>query len=171
MIDPAYMKQLEYALKERKAYSVYNKDLGHAAAIVKMAFLFARAHVRLLSHKLDLDLYGDPDLLDTVETFLQQNAKLDILIEQELSSDHPILGLRSKSPDRFTIAVVPPDWVSTYKFNFMVVDDFGYRFEHDRSSPMAIASFHDPRRGEMITSLKHVFDHLSSNSHPLSESA
>lgn len=171
MIDPAYTKQLEYALKQQETYSVYNKDIWHAAAIVRTVFLFARDHVRLLSHKLDPSLYGDSALLATVETFLTQDAKLDILIEQQIPSDHPMLGLRNKYHDRLTIAVVLPDWVSQYTFNFMVVDDFGYRFEHDRSSPMAIASFHDPRRREMIASLKYVFDHLSSNSHPLSESA
>lgn len=163
MIDLAYTNQLEDALKQQKTYSVYNKDLSHAFAIVKTVFLYARVHVRLLSHKLDPSLYGDPDLITSVSTFLEKGAKLDILIEKEISSEHPMLMLHNKYHDRLAIAVVASDWVSQYKFNFMVVDDFGYRFEHDRSNHMAIASFYDPRRKEMITSLKYVFDHLFRN--------
>ena len=162
MSDSKYVRRLEDALKEGRSFSVYNKDTSHASAIIKTAFRYAATHIRLLSNKLDLSLYGEPDLIQEVVTFLNKgDTKFEILVEQQMiSSKHPILELSKKYSDRVTIALIPPEQVSRYDFNFMVVDDIGYRFEHDRRSHTAIASFNETNRQQMITSLKYVFDHL-----------
>ena len=57
-----YTRQLERALKRKRPYGVYNRDMSHAKVIVSVAFRHAK-RIRLLSHELDRELYANPMFL------------------------------------------------------------------------------------------------------------
>ena len=156
-----YAERLETALKKQEPFATYNKDILHAAAIVGAGIRHARDEIRILSNKLSPALYGNDDLLASVRNFLEgPSAKLRILVEKDIAEDHPIRPLMGDFPENLKISRVPEEMVEKYEFNFMVVDDFGYRFEGDREKYAATASFHEEEHREMIDGLISFFDNL-----------
>ena len=95
------------------------------------------------------------------------NSQLNILVETKISNEHPMRKLKEKFVNQIRISVVPNEFVRTYEFNFMIVDDFGFRFESDRKSHAAIASFYDNDQRKMIGTLKEIFLSLDSESQTL----
>ena len=136
-----YARRLNGALKSKSGYSNYNRDASHASIVLFFAFHHAEKRVLLLSQKLDTLVYSAPWVLEEVGGFLRRSGKLDVLVETELEEGHPMRQLRRDHPDRLSIARVPERIVETYSFNFMVVDDRGYRFEHDRENYSASVAF------------------------------
>ena len=120
----------------------------------------------LLSHKLDEQLYGGSEFRAAVSEFLKnQEAKLIILVETEICDDHPVMQLKEMSPEQIKISIVPRNLIETYEFNFMIVDDFGYRFEYHRNDHAAVASFYDNKQKDMIQTLKNIFHYLAQEAH------
>ena len=94
-----YIKRLQTALEKKRPYVTYNRDKYHASLVVSAGFRHAEESIRIVSHKLDPDVYASPGLVDSVSDFLKkaESAKLSILIEQEVSEDHPILRIGCES--------------------------------------------------------------------------
>ena len=79
--------------------------------------------------------------MDELNGFLKRDGKLEILLETDVSTDHPILSMALNEP-RISVKQMPVDSLKAYPFNFMVVDDIGFRFESDRDKPAASVAFH-----------------------------
>ena len=137
-----YALRMERALKRNKPFSDYNEDLRHASVVVCESFRHAKGKIRLLSEKLDDRLYGSEWFLDEAKGFLDRDGELCVLVETDLAPTHPVSDLVSEHKN-VTIKRVPDRERETYSYNFMVVDDKGYRFERDRSEPKAIVRFND----------------------------
>ena len=154
-----YADRLESALKSQGPFQTYNRDILHAAEIIVACFRHAERKVCLLSNKLDRNLYGDERLLDAIRLFLKKDGtEFHILVETEIDARHPIRMLADEGyAPKMTIRVVPPKLKEKYPFNFMTVDDFGYRFEYNREVYEAIASFHEEKGKKMVNSLKGIF--------------
>lgn len=134
-----------YGCLQWRGFGTFNRDISHAAAITRVAFEHANSTVRLLSHKLDRALYGKSFLEDHVAPFLnKEGASLHILVETDVPDGHPIWDFMESGhgEERLTMKRIPPKLVEHYKFNYLVVDDFGFRFEVDREEYAAVASFH-----------------------------
>lgn len=136
-----YAETFEKALKKKTQFANFNKDMNHAAIIVCMAFRHAENNIRLLTHKLDESLYGSKWFLDELERFIgKQDSCLKILIESDIVEDHPVMQM-SAQHNQIEVKRVPDVDVREYPFNFMLVDDVGYRFERDRNSHEATVVF------------------------------
>ena len=156
-----YSSELRSALEKKESFSTYNRDILHAAEIIILGLLFAEKTIYLLSSKLDSRLYGDPRLHKALKKFLgKEGTKFCVLVEQDLPVDHPIVPYIQDFPGRVSIKRVPQEFVKYYKFNFMVVDNFGYRFEYDREEHIAVASFHEEEEKEFCKELKNFFSSL-----------
>lgn len=172
-----YVRKLENALSERTPFNTYNRDILHAAEIVVVGFHYAQQEVYLLSNKLDPVLYGQPRLLNAVSSFMdKRDTKLHILVETKIALSHPLIQLASeKYRKQIKINRVPEEWKEKYRFNFMVVDDFGYRFEYDRDAHSAIVSFHEHEHEhvqyDMLPKMKEFFRELEARAkpHPLDQ--
>ena len=134
-----YRHALHTALERKVPYTGYNRDMAHAEVVVCTAVEHAEKEVLLLSERLDRALYGGPWFDFAVADFLERGGCLRILVERALPEDHPIRTLR---PDNVAIRKVAEDMVEGYDFNFMVVDDRGYRFEPTRTEHKAVVRFH-----------------------------
>ncbi len=157
-----YTERLEKALAKEQPHTTYNRDRFHAFAIVLAVFQHAKREVRLLSNKLDLLLYGNPLLLQTIRDFLRKGGKLRILVESEIDREHPLAELvRSTPDDKASIRRIPAELLSKYKYNFMVMDDNGFRYESDRSKHAALAGFHDEHSKKVARNLRTTFDRFS----------
>ena len=162
-----YARQLDSALTHGKTYVNSNRDVAHAKVLVFLGICHAKEKVLLLSEKLDWTLYGMPRFVEEVSDFLERGGRMEVLVETDLQGDHPMMGL-SKRNSSLSIRKVPESLVDKYNYNFMVVDDVGYRFEHDRERPAAYVSFNDDEDAEMIERRKAVFESLASDATPLS---
>ena len=164
----AYSEDLDDKLRNEQPFGTFNRDITHAAVITRAGFQYANSKVRLLSHKLDSTLYGTSFLNDHVTPFLdKEGASLHILVETDVPNNHPIWDFVENggySDEQLTIKRVPSDLVEQYKFNYLVVDDFGFRFERDREEYAAVASFHERDSETMVESLISFFDDLEERS-------
>lgn len=136
----AYAAKFETALKKQSQFANFNNDIMHAGIIVCTALRYAEKHVRLLTHKLEPTLYASPWFLEELEGFLKRDGMLRILIESEIAPDHPIKEMQGKF-DKLQMNAIPRELLEEYAFNFMTVDDNGFRFEPDRSRPEATVVF------------------------------
>ena len=164
-----YARKLHSALTNKSGYSTFNKDASHAAIVIYFAFLHAKQTVLLLSQKLDTLIYSTPWLIEKVEEFLTKGASLRILVETELAESHTLRLLAKRYPENLRIARVPEEAVGTYRFNFMLVDDRGYRFEHDRDDYSALVSFdkRDENHLQLVNTMRQRFQTLESQSSAL----
>ena len=155
----AYAARLESALAARQSYSTYNKDMVHAKIVVCTAVAHAEKEVLLLSESLDPLLYASNWFRTAVGTFLERDGVLRVLVESDIPSSHPVrlLAERYGSVEIRRVG----DGVA-YGFNFMVVDDCGYRFEADRKEPKAVVSFYEQTDASrhMLARTKEVFEVL-----------
>lgn len=166
-----YALALDKALRWNKPFAAYNKDIGHARVIVSLAFAHAKKTILLLSNRLDPELYADDDFLDEAKSFLtKRRAKLRILVESEIDPQHRLVELLREHRDKVTLKRVPSDVQERYDFNFMVVDDKGYRFETDRAEHQAIVMFNSEdgqHAEELIARLKGGFRNLEGQAQEL----
>lgn len=158
-----YIKRLQTALEKKRPYVTYNRDKYHASLVVSAGFRHAEESIRIVSHKLDPDVYDSPALQKSVKRFLSKaNTTLSILIEEEVDNDHAIFQIGREYDKRVTIKKIPSYLQKKYECNFMLIDSFGYRFEPDRSKYYAMVAFHDDDHRDMITTLKRLFHALDS---------
>lgn len=159
-----YAKRLDIALAEGLDFSTFNRDMMHARIVVCTALEHAGDTVLLLSNKLDPDLYAGAWFKESARGFVDRGGRLDVLVESEIGDDHPLRHLEKEAADQVMINRIPDTVVGSYGFNFMVVDDNGYRFEEDRNEHKALVVFN--RRTEThrrnIEALTNVFSTLKS---------
>lgn len=158
-----YAQKFETALRKKRPYKRYNRDMAHASIVVSTAFRHAKESIGLLSHELDPLLYGAPSFDRALNEFLEGGGRLDILVESNIHDDHPIWTHKEKWPGQVSIRRIPQDVVDNYQFNFMVVDDAGFRFEADRVNPHALVYFNlgpNDEESWMLPRLKEIFGTL-----------
>lgn len=167
-----YARALESALRWKRAYSAYNRDMVHAKIVVTAAFRGANEKIRLLSHRLDRDLYASQSFIDEATAFVgKRGGHVDILVETDVPDDHPLRALARRHPDNVTINRVPDEIVDGYGFNFMLIDEIGYRFEGDRENHRALVVVHDKKSDEFndtMRMLDNIFTHLKRVAAPAS---
>ena len=170
-----YEKRLKGALEERTPYFEFNRDLFHAKVVIVTAFEHASREILILSHKLDWMVYGAQDFLAALKTFLDRDGgpRLVIVVETGIGRDHPLLRQirhEGMAEHRSRIEILElTNSELKYPFNFMIVDDIGFRLEPDRSKPRAIVAFHgDEKDREALAGLKKMFQILKSKSTPVS---
>ena len=169
-----YAQRLKNALSNDTQFAAYNKDMRHASVVVCLAFEYAKETVWLLSNKLDRELYGSKWFLQSARKFVgQENSTLEILVESDLESGHPVAQLAAEHRDKVTIKRVPDELLDDYGYNCMVIDRKGYRFEKDRAEPQAVVFFNDESESqkEFVATLLSNFEILSSVAVPLNLSS
>ena len=92
-------------------------------------------------------------------------------METDIAEDHPIRQLARENRDTVEMLRVPDSIVETYEFNFMLIDDIGYRFESDREECKAFVALHDDGElfsfGRIFDQLEQIFAQLKNTSTPL----
>lgn len=170
-----YRERVREAISLRNGVPILNGSINHAGIIVAEAFLAAHHKVCLLSHRLDQGCY-DESVRNAAAYFLADpDHKARILIESSIDDEnnnyqwnkHPFIKAFEdylKEGDRLEIRIVPENWVRRYSFNFLILDDYGFRFEADRAKAAAVAAFYPPpKEGEVIEDVEHlqsIFDQL-----------
>jgi hypothetical protein len=68
-------------------------------------------------------------------------SKLEVLFEKDFdAAQSPFARLAIRSTENVDVRRVPDDWQARYNFNFLTVDNRAFRFQDDRSTPVAIVA-------------------------------
>lgn len=162
-----YRASVARALTGADEALVFNGTLDHARIVVEEAFRAAKGHVRILSNQLASECYGAREVIDAARDFLRRpGTRLDILIEDDsapVTSQPFLMSASEAGGSRVRVNVVPAIYVGDYQFNFLTVDDVAYRFESDRTKPIAVVAGGAAAR-PTVERLTSIFDRLFDSS-------
>lgn len=172
MIDHSseeYRASVERSLTGVDEGLVFNGTIDHARVVVEEAFKAAKAHVRILSNHLDSECYDAEPVVAAATAFVARaDTKLDILVEapSDMAPQPAFLrAVQAAGGTRVRFRIVPKEYLSTYTFNFLTVDDTAFRFEDDRAKPIGVVAG-GAENGKIARHLVTVFDGLFSRSQP-----
>lgn len=166
-----YRDRVARLIRERTGEPLLNGSLDHAAAITQEAFASAEDQIRILSNRLSPDCYAREGVRNAAKFFLADgNHRLRILVESALWdtgsnfnwSQHPLIAdlLPFVESKRLQMKAVPREWADRYKFNFLLLDDYGFRFEADRNMAAAVATFFPEDKKKPVESMARNFETL-----------
>lgn len=171
-----YRERVREAILQRTGEMFLNADIDHAGVIVQEAFNGARSAIKILSSRLDPSCYAQGSLVKSARIFMADpEHSTSILVKSPLFdpegnfdwAQHPLVSALHDNK-KFEMRSVPLDWIKRYRFNFLIMDDYGFRFEEDRGRAAAVASFSpaesDKKQAKNLTS---IFDRLWQVSHPI----
>jgi len=174
-----YRQQVRDAINRRDGAPILNDSVNHATVITQEVLSGAKEHVRILSYKLDASCYADPGVLGAAKVFLADpEHQIDVLIEAPLWdthghfewAKHPFIEtIKEARANTDRVRLVNKDMVHRYKFNFLLLDDFGYRFEADRSKAAAVAAFLPEGKTQQAERLINIFEQLFRESAPIAK--
>lgn len=179
-----YRERVRSLIARRTGEPITNGSHDHAAILTEEAFNSARSEVRLLCTRLDPNCFGRTEVRNAARFFLADpDHKARILLEAAIWDEHnnfewqnhPFLKdlqdfaiEREDCPARLELRLVPMGLIEKYRFNFLLLDDYGFRFEEDRDQPAAVAAFMPKDApNAAIRNLGAIFDTLWSESKPL----
>ena len=171
----SYHEQVREAILLRSGAPVMNSNIDHATIITQEALANAKSKVRILSSKLDPTCYAHPGVIEAARYFLlDPDHRLEILIEAEEIDDnrnfdwHGHKLIREFKGKNAEVRLVPKAESARYSFNFMLLDDYGFRYEFDRRRPAAVAGFLPAGApNAQVENLSSVFSELWAASIPL----
>jgi hypothetical protein len=171
-----YRELVSRVIRERTGVPIVNGSADHASVIVQECFNNANDHIRLLSNRLDPDCYASEGVRNSVKMFLAHPAhRLEILVEGAMWDPegrfawekHPFVETLvpfaqndhgNNQPPQVQLKIVPEALSRLYDFNFLVMDDYGYRFEANRKVPTAVAAFLPQDNIATAQNLIRIFD-------------
>jgi hypothetical protein len=181
--DMSYRDKVVRLITARTGEALMNGSIDDATIITQEAFNYAGSTVRILSNRLSPDCYARESVRNAAKFFLADpDHKLRILIESPLWDvnnnfewhNHPLLqDIKefAKGDDearRLAVRLVPKAQAQRYKCNFLLLDDYGFRYEADRNSTAAVAAFFSEKEKEQkMVSLDSMFRELWSKSSDL----
>lgn len=171
-----YRDLVRAAMVRRTGETILNSSINHAAVITQEAFSCAAKSISILTHKLDASCYADGVRAAASAFLADPDHHCKILIEAPLWDPegnfewdkHPFIAHLSehtkakldRSP-RLEVRIVPRDTTERYGFNFLIMDDYGLRFEPDRAQPAAVATFYpEGSASGPVKNLQMIFDDL-----------
>jgi hypothetical protein len=154
-----------------------NRNIEHAAIIVEFLIALAQERVEILSAELNRHIYGDPQVIHEVSSFLDRTwtpffsvPTLSILVENTSGlNGHPLLARLGNafSLGQAELRRVPEAVKDTYPFHFIVTDGKHYRCNTSRELSEAVVQFNAPETGEKFHSIFQNIRPLSDVINPL----
>ncbi|SFV87026.1 hypothetical protein MNB_SUP05-SYMBIONT-4-396 [hydrothermal vent metagenome] len=131
---------------------ILNSDINHAGILIKQIFLNAVHTVNLLSNKLDAQLYERVEIINAIRSFLNRGGKLNVAIEGDI--DKKSTNMQKLLAEYKIQPTVVPGWLKKqYEYNFLTMDDTGYRFEGSREEHKASVNFGDKNQTEKLNAI------------------
>lgn len=119
----------------------------------------ARRDIRIYSHELDPQLFGDPDYGEFLSQFARRNAYVHVRIlihssARMVQSGHRLLALRYRLPSKVQIRVVPEEQLDDER-TFVLVDESGIVFLPKFHEYMGFADYDN---APLVNQFIHEFD-------------
>jgi len=158
MATQTYRTQVDRLIAEGSGEILLNGSAAHASIIVERMFTHARNCVRILSRRLDPRIYGGSEIVEAATLYSSvPERKIKILLESEKELEaHPLLKAVFDD-ENVQIKLIPEFLHESVGFNFSTMDDYGTRFEENKSEAVAIAQFGNDQYTKRLNDL---FDRL-----------
>lgn len=165
-----YRGHIDRVIREMSGETVLNGSHSHATILIERMFANAEKSMDILTRKFDPRIFGTSEAIEQAELFLGDKERHSRVLLEEVDetnlSNHPFI---SKLKDflksgNLEIRVLPKHFADSVNINFAVMDDRGYRFERDKSRPVAVAAFGE---AEFPKRLKEFFDSMWTQSEPI----
>jgi hypothetical protein len=146
----AYRRLIRDLARMRLNARVSNGFPEHAAILFEAMFRHAKDEVRIFTGSLSTNVYGQKPLVRAAERFLQRpGTSLKVLFEEPADCDalqeHPLLvALNDEAAGALELRQAVGSYAVKGAKHFAVMDDCGFRFEHDHDATQAIANFNEP---------------------------
>ena len=167
-IAASYRDKVARVFAGREAEPVLNGTIDHAQIVVEEAFKAAKRRVRILSSELE-PLFVSSAVRSAIIAFVTApDSQLEILLEgAELgeSTRDMIRELGRLGGDRVRVSTVPADIAKLYQYNFLLVDDAGYRFADNRDEHIAVVAG-GPNNRMRLDRLGGIFEQIQNLSSP-----
>jgi hypothetical protein len=162
-----YRSHINRLVAEMSGETVLNGSHAHAAIIVERMFANAKNEMAIITRNFDPRIYGAGDTVDEAELFLGNPSRTARVViencDDEALERHPFWRRLHAYPN-LKFYKLDPTVSQALKVNFSVMDDNGYRFEKDKTEPVAIASFGD---AAFAAKLKDLFERICTMARPL----
>lgn len=167
-IQQSYRELVVEKVKMQDGSAIYNRSVEHAAVLIEHIFALAERTIYIVSGKLDPNAYGTGAVIQNFQQFLnKEGTKAKIIVEdldeQSLWINPLLSSLTEEQKARVEFQIVPENIKQIYTFHFCIADGKHFRFEANRSNPVAVAAFSREAKGEAehITALfDSLFDRL-----------
>lgn len=151
-----YRDKVFAAARDKTGEAIFNASFEHASIVVEMLFSVAQEQVSIVTGSLNPVVYSNYGVMAQAVAFASQSGRrLRIILEEgdrDLYAFNPFIQVMKKFTS-MELRLISPHLKSRYRFHFTLADSDSYRFEEDRRSPEAIASFGNPTGGESLQSI------------------
>lgn len=152
----AYYQAADKLYKKKKNETFDNGLPHHALWGIYKLFEMANKSVSIFSGNLrgkenGSNFYAHEELLEKIDEFLKKkDAKLDIIIENNLEENHPFFKIKNDHSDCVNIKKIKKIGIFNH---FIVADKVGYRFEEEDTNNKVIAkfNFNNPKIAEKLS--------------------
>jgi len=178
-------KQTEYrdvihaAIKQRTGSILLASTTDHISSLLCEVFVAANLRIRILTERLPPEIFARASVCDAAQFYLADpQHHLDVLVEADLWDPgrnflwkaHPffqrLISDRSMC-SRLTAGVVPGKYSSRFQYNFIVIDDYGYALQQDRSRLAMSIAFLPKQEATSTERLIKIFSELQSMAIPI----
>lgn len=166
-IEAQYREDVRRVFMGESDAPVFNGTIDHASIVIEEGFRQARHIVRILTKRLEPACWERTAIIDAARAFLERgDTELHIIVEQfgPTNCTHENRFLQAVlecGGERVHLRTMPTNIVSMYRYNFMTVDEVGYRFEEDRDEHVAVVAggdVHKARTNKLITMFDSVLE-------------
>jgi len=166
-VDEIYYNNVENAISSDLNINLPNSTLSHARYLIYNLIKRANNYVKIFSGRLDKNLYGDGDIQEVMREAINNNVKIDIIVEQNPETNLNTIDSRirvSKINDATLSSKIPG--------HFLIVDGKAFRFEKEHGKILShdevggVVNFNCP---PVASSMEILFNHLGKSSNPISE--
>ncbi len=122
----------------------------HAAILFEEFFKNATKCVRIFSRKLDKTVFDSETLVKAAKAAIGKGINIDVLIQENKADESGFSKLLEEK--KIPIKNVKQE-LSDFESNFIVMDDYAFRFEPDRTKFKATACMNMPSTATMLIKL------------------
>ena len=149
-----YKRYVRELARKRDGQTFYNASMDHASVVIENLFAIADSRIDVLTGSFNPRVYGREAVVEEAKLFLasSRDNHLRVILERGSELDnkyHPLLRACAHFPN-LKVCTAPEDIQEQYGFHFVLVDDDSYRFERDKNTPSAIASFGDAESAKIL---------------------
>ncbi len=139
-----YRELVKSLASERTGGTVFNGSADHAAIIVENLFASAESNIRIVTGDLTALVYGSEHVVQRAKQFLgHSDHTMEIIFENiNVRKSHPLIEVIGEN-EKVVFRQLKADVSSQMGYHFMTADDDCFRFEKEKNSHAAIASFGD----------------------------
>jgi hypothetical protein len=159
----AFRDRVARAAADMNRLPIFNAVPEEAQVVIEALFHTGRSTARVFTGALSNAIFGHPDTVSAVESFLARGGMLEVVFDKAPDSGSKNAFLREfKTRRGAKIRRAHAEHARTVPYHFTVVDGKSYRYVPDKQSRAAVAAFGDE---ENAMRLESWFEPILSHSH------